>query len=78
MTYKRPLPVSLREFADALDKDRGHGKSYVTLVMREAATEIERLRGYVGAIASGMPREQLLEIEREYTGDPVASSKDKL
>lgn len=31
---------SLREFADALDKDRGHSKSYVTLVMREAADEL--------------------------------------
>lgn len=44
-------PASLREFADALDKDRGHGKSYVTLVMREAATEIERLRAALTAIA---------------------------
>ena len=38
------LPSSLREFADALDADRRHGKSYVTLLMREAAVEIERLR----------------------------------
>jgi hypothetical protein len=37
-------PTSLREFADALDKDRGHSKSYVTIIMREAANEIEKMR----------------------------------
>lgn len=36
--------VALREYADALDQDRGHSKSMVTTIMRDAADEIERLR----------------------------------
>lgn len=34
----------LREYADALDKDRGHSKSRVTTLMRAAADELDRLR----------------------------------
>jgi len=35
------LAESLREFAEALDKDRGHGKSFVTLLMRDAAARLD-------------------------------------
>lgn len=47
MVETRTLPRDLREFADALDKDRGHRKSFATLLMREGADEIERLRAPV-------------------------------
>lgn len=40
---RREIAEPLREFADALDQDRGHGKSYVTILMREAADELDRL-----------------------------------
>lgn len=38
---------ALREYADAVDKDRGHSKSMLTTIMRDAANEIERLRGTI-------------------------------
>lgn len=37
----------LREYADALDKDRGHDKSMVTRLMRGAADLIENVQGDV-------------------------------
>jgi hypothetical protein len=36
-------PKLLRELADAVDEDRGHGKSLLTLTMRQAADDLEAL-----------------------------------
>jgi hypothetical protein len=44
--------AELREFAAALDNDRGHDKSRVTRLMREAADEIERLQAALAEIAT--------------------------
>ena len=36
--------ATMRELADAIDKDRGHAKSLVTRLLRRAADELDRAR----------------------------------
>lgn len=43
MTKSESLCACLREYAEALDKDRGHDKSAVTRLMREAAERLQRI-----------------------------------
>lgn len=52
-----PIPAALREYADALDKDRGHSKSAVTRLMREAAEEIEDLQSALSLVDEPYPIE---------------------
>jgi hypothetical protein len=42
-TIRDADPKLLRELADAIDEDRGHGKSLLTLTMRQAADDLEAL-----------------------------------
>jgi hypothetical protein len=69
------LPELLREYATAIDKDRGHDKSAVTWHMRDAAQEIERLRVALRKVeikasvnVAGSTFDQIATIAREVLG----------
>lgn len=56
--------VELREYAEALDRDRGHTKSRVTNLMREAADTIELLWAAICLVDDPYPLQVFPDLEQ--------------
>lgn len=68
------LSATLREYADALDRDRGHDKSAVTALMREAADRVDPAK--LAAPAEGTV-EQKIDALRVWVGEGIEEALEE-